>query len=63
MEGETGAWADAGWGQKHVCKDYDALMDFAEGRSAWDLSHSRHPNITGDPTDRGKYDLVPETGH
>lgn len=60
MEGETGVDGEVGWGQKHVCKDYDALMAFAEERSAWDLRANRHPNITADPTDRGNYDLVPE---
>lgn len=63
LEGETGAWADAGWGQKHVCKDFDALMALGNDRAAWDLRESRHPNLTASPTDRGNYNLVPDHPH
>ncbi|KAH8757165.1 hypothetical protein F5882DRAFT_523755 [Hyaloscypha sp. PMI_1271] len=47
MEGETGAWPDStAWGQRHTCKDYNALMEMANERSIWDLSNARHPNLT-----------------
>ncbi len=49
LEGETGSFTDsAAWGQKHVCKDYDALMAMADDRGIWDLSDKRQP-------DRGYY--------
>jgi hypothetical protein len=46
MEGETGAWPDStAWGQRHTCKDYNALIEMANERSIWDLSNARHPNL------------------
>ncbi|KJZ70269.1 hypothetical protein HIM_10350 [Hirsutella minnesotensis 3608] len=45
LEGEPGAWAESiGWGQKHVCKDYDYLMKLANKRAAWNLSEARDPD-------------------
>ncbi|OJJ42289.1 hypothetical protein ASPZODRAFT_20615 [Penicilliopsis zonata CBS 506.65] len=60
LEGEAGAWAvSTAWGQKHTCKDYDALIEVANERAMWDLSHSRHPDLTKlkpDPKEvEGKY--------
>ena len=42
LEGETGSYSESiGWGQKHVCRDYDELMRLSNERAAWDLSHER----------------------
>ncbi|KAK6391307.1 hypothetical protein LTR81_026780 [Elasticomyces elasticus] len=38
LEGETGSWTTStGWGQTHSCVDYEALLDWANDRSIWDL--------------------------
>ncbi|KAJ3940118.1 uncharacterized protein N0V96_010124 [Colletotrichum fioriniae] len=45
LEGESGSWSESiGWGQSHVCRDYDALMRLANEKAAWDLSHEREPD-------------------
>ncbi|KXH63425.1 hypothetical protein CNYM01_12901 [Colletotrichum nymphaeae SA-01] len=45
LEGESGSWSESiGWGQNHVCRDYDALMRLANEKAAWDLSHEREPD-------------------
>ncbi|XWX00239.1 hypothetical protein V2A60_008259 [Cordyceps javanica] len=45
LGGETGSWSESiGCGQNHVCKDYSALMQLANDRAAWDLSHERDPD-------------------
>jgi hypothetical protein len=45
LEGESGTWSESiGWGQNHVCKDYDALIQLANEKAAWDLSHEREPD-------------------
>ncbi len=42
LEGETGAFATStGWGQKHICVDFDALTKYANEHAAWDLSDKR----------------------
>jgi hypothetical protein len=45
MEGDTGKLTtNIGWGQKHVCQNFDALLEFENERTAWDLSHIQHAN-------------------
>ncbi|KAK2010905.1 hypothetical protein LZ32DRAFT_534992, partial [Colletotrichum eremochloae] len=45
LEGESGSWSESiGWGQKHVCRDYNTLMRLANEKAAWDLSHEREPD-------------------
>ena len=42
LEGENGPEATStGWGQKHLCTDYDALTRWADDHGAWDLSGTR----------------------
>lgn len=54
LEGETGAASTStAWGQMHMCKDFDALLDYGNEHAAWDLSESRVVDLHAPPGTTG----------
>lgn len=55
LEGETGAASTStGWGQMHVCKDFDALLAYGNEHAAWDLSAARVVDLHAPPGTTGR---------